>query len=159
LRGSEAVRLNNVAISHSMRIFATDISPEALEVAKINARKHNVFEFITFLQGDLLDALPQSVDILIANLPYVTTTDTFAMPSAKYEPVGALDGGADGLDQIRRLATQFKNKIKPGELVLLEIGMGQGRAVSSYFRGIFPEVKIEVLPDLAGIERVVKVSF
>jgi len=159
LRGSEAVRLNNVAISTPMRIFATDISPDALEVAKFNAKKHNVKNLITFLQGDLLDALPQPMDILIANLPYVTTTDISAMPSAKYEPLGALDGGADGLDQIRRLAKQLKNKINPGGLVLLEIGMGQGHAVSSYFRGIFPEVKIEFLPDLAGIDRVVKVIF
>jgi len=147
------------AVSINLQLFATDISPDALEVAKLNARKHTVETLITCLQGDLLDALPQPVDVIIANLPYVTTIDTSAMPSAKYEPVGALDGGADGLDQIRRLANQIKGKLNPGGLVLLEIGMGQGQTVSNYIRGILPEAKIEAIPDLSGIERVVKVSY
>jgi release factor glutamine methyltransferase len=146
------------AISPSLRIYAVDISPQVLEVAKINAARHNMESHITFLQGDLLEALPQPVDVIIANLPYVTTADVAAMPSAKFEPQGALDGGADGLDVIRRLAQQLKGKINPGGLVLLEIGLGQAQAISDYLRDLFPWANIEVLPDLAGIERVVKVN-
>jgi release factor glutamine methyltransferase len=146
------------AIRSKVTIYATDISPQALEVARANAQKQSVANHITFLQGDLLEELPQPVDIIIANLPYVSTAEVKKMPSAQYEPVLALDGGEAGLDQIYRLAGQLKGKINQGGWVLLEVGMGQFKAVSKYLSRLYPEALIEVLPDLAGIERVVKMK-
>jgi release factor glutamine methyltransferase len=139
-------------------ILAVDISSEALAVARLNARQHSVENHITFLQGDLLEYLPQPVDILVANLPYVSRAEVQSMPSAQFEPVLALDGGENGLDQIFRLADQLPSKINPGGCVLLEIGMGQGKAVTDYLRRLFPKATIEVLPDLARIERVVNMG-
>jgi len=139
-------------------IFASDISTDALAVASLNARKHCVAEYITFLQGDLLEPLPTSIELLIANLPYVTSLEVNQMPSAKYEPVLALDGGKSGLDQIFRIAEQIKGRVNSGGCILLEIGMGQSQAVVEHMNKLYPSAKIETLPDLAGIDRVVIIS-
>ena len=143
-------------INNNVKIYATDISTSALEVARLNCEKHHVTENIKLLQGDLLDPLPRPVDILIANLPYVSTADFALMPSARYEPSQALDGGESGLDQIFRLCRQIEGKVKPGGCVLLEIGMGQGQSVKDYLQILFKDTLIEIIPDLAGIERVLK---
>ena len=137
-------------------IYAVDISPDALEVARINCEKHRVSDRVILLQGDLLAALPQPVDILIANLPYVKKSDMALMPSSGYEPALALDGGESGLDIIFRICDQINGKIRPGGCVLLEIGQGQSEAVSDYLSHLYPAAEIEIIPDLAGIERVIK---
>lgn len=139
-------------------IYASDISSSALQVAGINCVKHRVAKRVFLAEGDLLDPLIEPVDILIANLPYVKKSDLALMPSAKFEPALALDGGVSGLDQIFRLGKQLVSKTKPGCCVMLEIGLGQGEITADYLGGLFPLSKIEILPDLAGIERVVKME-
>jgi release factor glutamine methyltransferase len=139
-----------------VKIIASDISPQALEVARLNAEKHKVSNRITFLQGDLLGPLKFPVDAVIANLPYVRTADWQAMPSRTFEPRLALDGGKEGLDQFFRLIDQLKGKVNKGGQVLLEIGLGQAKAVTEYLQEAFPESIIEALRDLAGIKRVVR---
>jgi release factor glutamine methyltransferase len=138
------------------KIYATDISPEALEVALINCRKYNVEDRIILLHGDLLEPLLEPADIIIANLPYVKNTDVSEMPSAQFEPVSALKGGEQGLDEIFRLAKQLKGKLRPGGCLLMEIGQGQSQAAVDCLKDLFPSGGIEIIPDLAGIERVVK---
>jgi release factor glutamine methyltransferase len=138
------------------KIYATDISAAALEVACLNCRQHGVSDLISLLQGNLLEPLPEAVDLLIANLPYVRREDTTLMPSARFEPLLALDGGESGLEILEKLCGALEGKIKPSGCILLEIGLGQGKAVSALLRDRFPEAKIEVLPDLAGIGRVVR---
>jgi release factor glutamine methyltransferase len=155
LRENRELAMTNL-FPAKVQICATDISPEALEVARLNAQKHSVDSRIKFLQGDLLEPLPQKVDIVLANLPYVSAAEVKSMPSAQYEPHIALDGGEAGLDQIYRLIGQLRGGINSGGYVLMEIGMGQGATVTDYLRRILPDARIEVLPDLAGIERVVK---
>jgi release factor glutamine methyltransferase len=140
-------------------IYASDISSSALQVAGINCVKHRVAKRVFLAEGDLLDPLIEPVDILIANLPYVKKSDLALMPSAKFEPELALDGGISGLDQIFRLGKQLDSKVKPGGCVLMEIGLGQGEITADYLGGLFPNAKIDVLPDLAGIERVVRMVF
>ena len=135
------------------KVYATDISAPALEVALINCRKHNVVNRIHLLQGDMLNPLPESVDLILANLPYVKKTE-LPRSSAKFEPLLALNGGSDGLQKIRQLCRQVNNKIKSTGHLLLEIGEGQGRAVNSLLHSLFPHAKIEVVPDFAGIDRV-----
>ena len=127
--GSGAVAVSLAVNLPQANIYATDISASALEVAAINIRKHNVTEQVNLFQGDLLDPLPTPVDIIIANLPYVTRADVGRMPSAKYEPVLALDGGQTGLDKIFQLCRQVKRKLHPQSCVLLEVGLGQDKAV------------------------------
>jgi release factor glutamine methyltransferase len=137
-------------------IYATDISISALEVANLNCKKHGVSDRIKLLQGDLLEPLACPVDLLIANLPYVKKADFDQMPSAKYEPGLALDGGENGLDQIYRLFRQLEGKINPGGCVLLEIGLGQSKTVMESLRNLFPNALVQTKQDLAGIERVVE---
>jgi len=154
--GSGAIAVSLAVHLPEVKIYATDISPQALEVAMFNARKHGVENRLTFLLGGLLEPLKTPVDALIANLPYVGTSDWQAMPSAAFEPRLALDGGEEGLDQLFRLIDQLKGKVNPGGCVLLEIGMGQNKAVVDYIQEVFPKSRIDTLKDLAGIERVVR---
>ncbi len=154
--GSGAIAVSLAAHLPQTKIYAIDISAQALEVARLNSLRHGVTNRVTLLQGDLLAALKHPIDAIIANLPYVRTADWQTMPSAPFEPRQALDGGEKGLDQIFRLIDQLKGKVNPGGWALLEIGMGQAEAVTGYLNKLYPVASIEILKDLAGIERVVK---
>jgi len=134
------------------KVYATDISSPALKVALSNCQKHGVANRIRLLQGDMLDPLPEPVDIIVTNLPYVKESEINA---EGFEPSLALNGGSDGLEKIRRLCLQLSNKLYPTGCLLLEIGQGQSRAVANFLHSLFPSAKIETTPDLSGIERVV----
>jgi release factor glutamine methyltransferase len=136
------------------KIYATDISASALEVALTNCRKHNLANKIQLLQGDMLNPLPEPVDMIVANLPYVKKTELPRSPT-RFEPLLALNGGIDGLKKIRQLCYQVNNKLNPTGHLLLEIGQGQNQAVTTLLHSLFPHAKIEIAPDLGGIDRVV----
>ena len=140
------------------KIYATDISAPALKVALINCRKHRVEGRICLLQGDILEPLPEPVDLIAANLPYVKTAELPSMRSANSEPLLALDGGSDGLEKVRQLCCQLNDKLRPEGCLLLEIGQGQSRAVTTFLSSLFPTAKIEVSADLSGIERVLSLT-
>jgi len=137
------------------KIYATDISASALEVALINCQKHGVVDRICLLHGDMLDPIPEPVDLIIANLPYVKESEVSQKRLANFEPQLALNGGSDGLEKVRQLCQQAGSKLRPQGCLLLEIGQGQGKTVTTFLHGLFPEVAVEVAPDLSGIERVV----
>jgi len=137
------------------KIYATDISAAALEVARVNCQKHGVADRIRLLQGDMLEPLPEPVDLIIANLPYVRQAE---LAPTSFEPLIALDGGADGTEIIGKLCRQAQNKLADGGSLLLEIGQGQGVAVTTLLHGLFPNGEIEVVPDLGSVERVVSLS-
>ncbi len=140
------------------KIYATDISAAALKVALFNCQIHEVANRICLLQGDMLDPLPEPVDLVIANLPYVKESELSPVYSVNFEPLLALNGGSDGLEKIRQLCRQANNKLYPDGYLLLEIGLGQRRAVTTLLRSLFPSAKIEVTPDLGGIDRVVSLT-
>ena len=137
------------------KIYATDISAFALEVARVNCRKHGVVDRICLLQGDMLYPLPEPVDLVIANLPYVKELEVFQMGLANFEPQLALNGGSDGLEKIRQICQQVGTKLRPQGCLLLEIGQGQEKTVTTFLHNLFPSASVEVTPDLSGIERVV----
>jgi release factor glutamine methyltransferase len=139
-------------------VYATDISGDALRVARRNCRKHGVSIKVNLLKGNLLAVLPQAVDIIAANLPYVREADLPRTGPVSAEPRLALDGGVNGLERIRQLCRQAGSKLRPSGHMVLEMGEGQSEAVTMLLRGLFPEAKIEVLPDLSGIDRVVCLS-
>ncbi|RJO62486.1 MAG: peptide chain release factor N(5)-glutamine methyltransferase [Dehalococcoidia bacterium] len=149
--GSGAIAISLALNLPQAWIYATDISPEALELARLNARQHKVESRITFLLGDLTAPLPEPVDMLIANLPYVKSLDCATSP----EPHLALDGGVEGLDVIERLCGSLHGKLKAGGWVLLEIGQGQEERVKRLLSAALPFAQIGTIKDLAGIERVV----
>ena len=141
-----------VSLAHQKKdahVTATDVSPDALLVAKRNAAKHGVADRMTFLQGDLLAPLaPGSVfDMVVSNPPYIAQSE-FAELSAEvrdHEPRIALDGGPDGLAFSRRIATGIRAFLKPGGTLLLEIGWTQDAAVRNI---IAEQSELELGPTL-----------
>lgn len=139
-------------------IYATDISAAALEVARANCRRHGVSDRVSLLAGDLLAPLPEPVDLIVANLPYVNEAEVSQTKTSRFEPETALNGGRDGLDQIHRLCRDVGTKIRAGGSLLLEIGEGQARPLMSFLRELWPRADIELTPDLSGIGRVLRVT-
>jgi release factor glutamine methyltransferase len=151
-----------VAVSHALpnaRVNATDESADALSLARRNAEKHGVDNRIEFRPGDLLDPLTEAVDIIAANLPYVTTTDWEALPPEirEWEPRAALDGGTDGLRVIEPFLRAAPAHVLPGGAVFAEIGDTQADEIRRIATEAFPEAAIEVKHDLAGKARVLVV--
>jgi release factor glutamine methyltransferase len=144
-----------------VRFIATDISADALALAHENARRHKVSSRIQFLRGDLLAPVPLRAEGVVANLPYVTTTEWQSLPRhiREHEPRVALDGGPDGLDLIRRFFSQAPRYVKPDGWLLLEIGATQGQAVSALARQSFPLAAVNLHRDYAGLMRVVEIQF
>lgn len=140
------------------RCYAIDLSPAALEIARQNAARHAVADRITFLEGDLLEPLPEPVDIIVSNPPYVAEAEWDALPaSVRREPVTALLAGTDGLDVVRRLLAQAPARLRPGGSLLMEIGERQGAAALALAQAAFPTADCRILPDLAGKDRVLQV--
>ena len=153
--GSGAIAISLALELPGARIYATDISASALKVALINCQKHEVINRVYLLHGNMLDPVPEPVDLIIANLPYVRESELTGM---RFEPLLALDGGRDGMKRIRQLCRQVGGKLQPGGSLLLEIGQGQRKVVTTLLNALFPSGKIKVMPDLSGIDRVVSLS-
>jgi release factor glutamine methyltransferase len=149
--GCGAIAISLVVNLPEKTIYATDISSAALEVARENCKRHGVMDKIILLQGDMLEPLPEPVDMIIANLPYVRKADL----TLGFEPELALNGGEKGLDKIKTLCGQARGKLNTNGSLLLEIGQGQAEAVTAILHKVFPLALIEVARDLSGIERLI----
>jgi len=158
--GSGAIAISLAVHLPQAIIYALDASPEALEVAALNHRRHSVERRVHLLQGDLLSPLPEPVDLIVANLPYVSWAEWEQLPwtITAYEPRSALDAGPDGLDAIRRLLAQARSYLKPQTTILLEIGATQGAAVTNLARHHFSRATVEVVQDYAGLYRMVVIE-
>ena len=144
-----------------IEISAVDISMDALDLARENAVVHGVGDRITFESADLLPPAARShpYDLLLANLPYVRTSELDALAgrpvSTTFEPRLALDGGADGLAVIGRLVDQLPWGLADDGVALLEIGADQGPAITALTGERLPGWSCDIVPDLAGLPRVV----
>ncbi len=156
--GSGAIAVSLAAALSAAAVYALDISPAALAVARRNAQAARI-DTIRFAQSDLLAALPAGVrpDLIAANLPYIPSMELAGLDVVKYEPALALDGGPDGLDLIRALVAQAAPRLATPGCLLLEIGAGQGAAVAALCRQAFPGGRVRVIDDYAGHDRVVEV--
>jgi release factor glutamine methyltransferase len=136
-------------------IYALDISPAALELARENARQLDVVERVTFVRSDLLDALPQRVDLLLANLPYVARRDRAELMTdvRRYEPETALYGGDDGLALLRRFFEQAPRHVNPNATLGVEFGYNQRHAVEALVEKAFPDGRTLIGADYAGWDR------
>jgi release factor glutamine methyltransferase len=146
--GSGAVALALKQERPDLEVWATELSADALELARANARALDLD--VRFVEANLLAGVPGRIDAVLGNLPYVALGSVLAPEIARYEPAGALFAGPDGLEVIRRLASQLRRV----PLVALEVGFDQADAVAALLReaGLW---SIEVLQDLAGHDRVV----
>ena len=158
--GSGAIAVTLAVHLSQATVYALDGSAEALALTTENAHRHGVANRVHPLQGDLLSPLPQSVDLITANLPYVATAEWEHLPPEIriYEPRVALDGGPDGLTTIRRLLTMAGAYLRPGGALLLEIGASQGGAVTAMARQHLPRARLQVHQDLAGLDRLVLIA-
>jgi release factor glutamine methyltransferase len=144
--GSGAVALALKEERPDLSIVGVDLSADAIDVARGNAQALGLD--VEFVQADLLEGVPGPFDAVLANLPYVAEGSAVPPEIELYEPSLALFGGPDGMDIIRRLLTMIDDV----PLVALEMGLGEAVAGLVSAAG-FPSV--EILPDLAGHERVV----
>lgn len=142
------------------KIYASDVSAPALEVAATNCRRHGVERRVELLLGDMLEALPEPVDLIVANLPYITDKEMKELSPEirQFEPRIALAGGEDGLDKVRQLCRQVSGKLKPGGCLLLEIGLGQAGELTTFLSTLYPSAGVKVIPDYDGIDRVVSLT-
>lgn len=158
--GSGIIAISIAVKDPQVRVTAIDRSPAALSVARRNAERHGVSERIRFLEQNLLDptASLDPADLICANLPYIPGDDLADLAVSRHEPRIALDGGLDGLDLIRRLLMQSPAVLAPAGALLLEIEARQGPAVAALASMAFPDARVLVLRDLAGMDRVVSVD-
>ena len=158
-----AVAIRRLGALDAVELLATDESGEALDLARENAVGHAVGEAVAFVQSDLL-ASPGVVargpfDLVLANLPYVRHDAIPGLPiAASFEPVLALDGGADGLAIIERLLAQLPNQLAEDGLALLEIGADQREGIVAACARILPGWRCGVELDLAGLPRVARIE-
>ncbi|NIN63534.1 MAG: peptide chain release factor N(5)-glutamine methyltransferase [Anaerolineae bacterium] len=154
--GSGAIAIALAANLRSTNIFAIDASADALAVAKLNCQRHGVLDRVRLLRGDLLEPLPEPVQLIVANLPYVSQEELEGLPPdiIEYEPLRAIDGGEDGLEHVKRLLAQAPPKLQPHGIICLEIGATQAPAVNELAREEFPDATVGLVRDLAGLDRV-----
>lgn len=143
-------------------LYAIDISPDALEVARLNCQSHQVTDRVRLLQGNLLAPLPEAVDLLLANLPYVGTTEqeTMLPDVLDYEPHLALFSGPGGLDLLQKLLREAGRgeKLRAGSVLLLEIGYRQRESLTRLAQEIWPQARVSCLKDYAGWDRVLQIE-
>jgi release factor glutamine methyltransferase len=143
-------------------LYASDISAGALDVAYLNCQRHHVEQRVRLLRGDLLTPLPEPIDILTANLPYIGTDELHDLaPDVRvYEPHLALFSGPRGLDLLRRffMELQRSRKLAEGAVILVEIGYRQREPLTSLLHEIWPQAKIAFTKDYAGWDRVLQVT-
>jgi len=161
--GSGAIAIALAKEVKNIFLVAADISRGALVLAKENAESAGVQHQIEFVNGDLFGPLRLSkgrkpFDLILSNPPYIVRPEigSLAKEVRDYEPTIALDGGEDGLEFYRRIITGAPFYLREGGWLLLEIGQGQSEKVAEQIERGGAFLKPQILPDLSGIERVVK---
>jgi len=151
--GSGVIALTIALELPSATLHATDLSPDALALAAENAARHALTDRLVFHQADLLPPDDARFDLIIANLPYIPAEEIASLsPEVRHDPASALDGGADGLDLIRRLIDTAPGRLAPGGALLLEIGLGQADAVNTLLSARkFRDISVR--PDYQNIPR------
>jgi release factor glutamine methyltransferase len=154
-----AVRLRARGMLDEVELLATDDAPDALDLARENAVGHAVGDRVAFRQADLIPGDERGFDLVLANLPYVRTDALDDLPvAASFEPRHALDGGADGLEVIRRLLDVLPEVLAQRGVALLEIGADQEAGIVAAVAEIPGRWTCTVEQDLAGLPRVARVE-
>ena len=153
--GSGVIALSLALEQPDASVTATDISPEALSLARENAAILGA-DRVVFQEADLMPRGDGRFDLITANLPYIPSAEIPTLSrEVQHDPVQALDGGTDGLDLIRRLAPLAAAKLNPGGRLLLEIGTGQAATVTECLAG-HNYRDIASLPDYQGTFRFIE---
>jgi release factor glutamine methyltransferase len=159
--GSGCIAITLAKSLPGVQMMATDISRNALTIARGNARRLGVHRQCTFVHGNLLEFLAKRdgnrVNMIISNPPYIPSDEleTLAAEVKDHEPRLALDGGPDGLDLCRRIIQESPDRLVPGGTLIMEIGWKQSRTLSEWINHQDLPWEFEFKKDLAGIERVI----
>jgi release factor glutamine methyltransferase len=156
--GSGAIAVSVAHERAGARVHASEIVPATAAVARENAERAGVADRVTVAEGDLFAPLPAELrgtfDAVVSNPPYIPTADLAGLPAevAGFEPRVALDGGADGLDVVRRIAEDAAAWLKPGGVLVVETDTARAkeaaRVLSRWYEGV------EVRKDLTGRDRI-----
>jgi len=153
--GSGIIALSLAAKFPDSKVLAVDISDDALALAKENAARLGLTERVEFQKGDLLESLDERFDLIVANLPYVSTEDRHLLArEVLHDPEVALFGGPAGDEIVRRLIEQAPTHLNPGGLLALEIGINQAEGLTDFLR-LKNFHDIEAKKDYSGIPRFV----
>ncbi len=156
--GSGAIAVTLAGELPDLNVYASDLSAEALAVARRNSARNSVFQHVTFLHGDLAAPLLPFApfDCVVANLPYVPSAECAAAPDpVSFEPLMARDGGPDGLDFYRRLMPDLAALVAPRGIAILEAGPANARALEALVRDALPTAGVETIRDYADLDRLV----
>lgn len=158
--GTGCVGLTAAALIRNTRAVLVDLSDGALDLCKRNIRRHKLTGRAVYLKGDALQPPSHALgqfDVLVCNPPYIPTGDLAGLDSSvkDFEPLMALDGGADGLDFYRQITTLWQPALKPGGHLLYEVGIGQAEQVAWLLVKAGYE-NIRITRDTGGIDRVVE---
>ena len=139
------------------RVTASDVSAEALAVARRNATRHGVVDRMMFVETSFLDGIEEGVDVIVSNPPYVPSISRPGLtPEVRdYEPRVAVFSGEDGLDGLRSVLEGAASKLTPGGLLVMEFGCGQDDCVTSLVQGVAGLVLVKIRHDLQDIPRTV----
>lgn len=160
--GSGAIAIAIASNDKKVKVTALDLSPEALKLARRNAKRHKVFQSISFKRSDLLSEAGGPFDLIVANLPYLTNRQITDLPNdiKEYEPRLALAGGPDGLHIYERLLGQLQNATHEASIVLCEIGPNLKTGFEQLVKCLLPqETRVRFYDDLAGRTRVAEITF
>ena len=119
--GSGAIALALAQAAPNARVWATDVSEAAVELAALNAERAGLADRIAVRNGDLLDPVPGIADVIVANLPYLPLAERHEHPELLAEPTGAVFADGDGLGIVRRLAAAARRRLAPGGLLALQV--------------------------------------
>ena len=155
--GSGCLAISIALERPNFKIFASDISTDALKVAEINSRYDNTP--ITFIKSDWFSEINNTFDIIIANPPYISENEYKSLPISirRFEPKIALTAGINGLDCFKKIIMEFHKYLKPNGIIFLEIGYGQKRIIEELFIKHGYE-NTNFFNDLSGKARVVCVK-
>lgn len=156
--GSGCIAVSLAQRIADLQVVATDLSWGALRVAQENARRAGVGQRVHLVQADLLPPGRDRFALVCANLPYIPTELLEQLAVGRREPRLALDGGRDGLCVIRRLLERLPGRLAAPALVLLEIDPRQEQAAHELAQRVFPRAVVQVVPDLAGLPRLVRIG-
>lgn len=154
--GSGVIAICLAKYAPAAQVVASDVSPDALTLAKDNASRLDVADRIRFIESDWFTSVEGTFDVIVSNPPYIDTEDLPALQREvrEHEPRIALDGGQFGLASIQTLAQGVREHMVPGGKLLLEIGDRQAEAVTASLDAAGLEIE-QVRRDLAGKERFV----
>jgi release factor glutamine methyltransferase len=151
---SLAIECRRRGYAAHVRFLASDLSGEALGLARENGVGHGVADIVEFVEADLIPAGEQPFDLILANLPYIPSAEVRLLPvAASFEPQSALDGGPDGLALIGRLLGQLPARLADGGRAMLERGSAQAARLRTLLAAARPGWQLTVHADLAGKPR------